>query len=106
MPKRNADVLEVLIGQMSEYRNIYFVIGKTLHVLGQAKLFEPICDLLHWRPPADLTLSVPDREDRKSTMRALLLQRPREGLRCQCQLMPKCAFASKIISPQDPCGVS
>ena len=61
MPKRNADVLEVLISQMSEYRNIYFVISKTLRVLGQAEL-EPSCDLLHRH-----ALSALDQQKKKST---------------------------------------
>jgi len=50
---------------MSEYRNIYFVISKTLRVLGQAKLFKPLRDLLHRRLPADFTPSVPDRQEQK-----------------------------------------
>ena len=50
MPKWNADVLEVLIGQISEYRNVYFVTGKTLRVLGYSELFEPVANLLHRGP--------------------------------------------------------
>jgi hypothetical protein len=32
-----------------------------LHILGHAEFFEPIRNLLHRRPPTDLTLSVLDR---------------------------------------------
>jgi hypothetical protein len=53
MPERNANVLEVLIGQMAQYGDINFVLGKTLDVLGHAELLEPIRYLLHRRPHAD-----------------------------------------------------
>ena len=54
------------------------VFGKALRILGQAELFEPIRNLLHGGPP-DLTLSVLDRENRKSTTRRNILQRPHKG---------------------------
>jgi hypothetical protein len=47
MPKREAKLFEVLIGQMAEDGNINIVFGKTLNVLGHAELFEPICNFLH-----------------------------------------------------------
>ena len=47
MPEQDADVLEVLIGQMAEYRDIDLVLGKALGVLGHAELFEPVRNLLH-----------------------------------------------------------
>ena len=47
MPKRDANVLEVLIGQMGEYGEIDLVLSKALAVLGHAELFEPVPDLLH-----------------------------------------------------------
>ena len=47
MPKQDADVLEILIGQMAQYRDINFVLGKALRVLGHAELFEPVRNLLH-----------------------------------------------------------
>jgi hypothetical protein len=47
MPKRDAKLFEVLIGQMAEDGNINIVFGKTLNVRGHAELFEPICNVLH-----------------------------------------------------------
>ena len=53
MAKRgNADLFEVLIGQLGQKGEIDIVLGKTLRVLGHAKLFEPIRDLLHQLPMA------------------------------------------------------
>ena len=50
MPERHANVLEVLIGQMAQYRDIDLVLGKALGVLGHAELFEPFRNLLHRGP--------------------------------------------------------
>src|SRR5215472_5751730 len=50
MTERNIDVLEVLIGQIREYRNIDFVIGKAFHVLGHTEVLEPILSVLHRAP--------------------------------------------------------
>jgi len=47
MPKENAYVLEVLIGQIAERRNTYAVFGKALRILGHAECFEPVRNLLH-----------------------------------------------------------
>jgi hypothetical protein len=47
MPKRNADILEVLIAEMGEYGNINLILSKTLSVLPKTELFEPVCNLLH-----------------------------------------------------------
>ena len=52
MPQRNADVFQILIGQMAEYRNINFVVDKAFRVLGHAELFEPVRNLLHRGPRA------------------------------------------------------
>ena len=48
--RRNADLFEVLIGQVAEDREIDIVLGKALGVLGHAELFEPVRDLLHRDP--------------------------------------------------------
>ena len=50
MPEQDADVLEVLIGQMAEYRDIDSVLGKALRILRHAELFEPVRNLLHAAP--------------------------------------------------------
>ena len=42
MPERDADLLEVLIRQMAEDREINTVLGKALRVLGHAEFFEPV----------------------------------------------------------------
>ena len=47
MPEWDADVLEVLIGQIAEDRDIDHVLGKALSVLGQTDLFEPITNIQH-----------------------------------------------------------
>src|SRR5262245_48713528 len=47
MPKQHTDVLEILIGQITQYRDIDPVFGKARGVLGQAELLEPVSDLLH-----------------------------------------------------------
>ena len=49
MAEQDANVLEVLIGQMGECRDINPVLSKTLGVLGHAELLEPIGNLLHRR---------------------------------------------------------
>jgi hypothetical protein len=51
VPEQDADVLEVLIGQMGERRDFNPVFSKTPCILGHAEFFEPIGNLLHWRPP-------------------------------------------------------
>src|SRR5271165_1345637 len=50
MPQRNADVLEVLIVKMGEYGNINLILGKTLSVLPETELFQPVRNLLHRGP--------------------------------------------------------
>jgi hypothetical protein len=50
MPERDADVLEVLIGQMAEYGDVNFVLGKALRVLPETQLPKPVRNLLHKAP--------------------------------------------------------
>jgi hypothetical protein len=52
-----------LISEVGERLNFDPILGKTLGVLGHAELFEPIGNLLHCGHPADLTLSVLDRQN-------------------------------------------
>ena len=49
--KDNADLFEVLIGQVAKDREINAIFSKTIRVLGQAELFEPVGDLLHGAKP-------------------------------------------------------
>ena len=49
--KDNADVFQVLIGQVAKDRKINAIFGKTIRVLGQTELFEPVGDLLHGAKP-------------------------------------------------------
>ena len=51
MPEQDANVLEVLIGQMAERCEIDAVFSKALRVLGHAELFEPVRNLLHCAAP-------------------------------------------------------
>src|SRR6516225_9380067 len=54
MSKRDAKLFEVLIGQITQYRDIDVVFDKALGVLGQAELFEPVRDLPHRVPYGSL----------------------------------------------------
>ena len=47
MPEQDADVFEILIGQMAQRRDIDPILRKALRVLGHAERFEPVRDLLH-----------------------------------------------------------
>ena len=47
MAQQNAEVLEILLCQIADDREVNGVVGEALGVLGQAELFEPVCDLLH-----------------------------------------------------------
>jgi hypothetical protein len=69
--RRNANLFEVLIGQIGQDDKGNVILGKALSILPESERLEPIRNLLHWRPPPDLALSVLDRQDRKSTTRAL-----------------------------------
>ena len=88
MPKQDADIFEVLISEVGERLNFDPILGKTLGVLGHAELFEPVCNLLHWRPPTDLTPSVLDRQDTKSNTRMRLVERPQQGCRASTGWRP------------------
>src|SRR6516225_4889035 len=62
MPERcNANLFEVLIGQVTQNIEINIILGKALSVLPETELFEPVQNLLHRGPSTDLTLSVLDR---------------------------------------------
>ena len=50
MPEQDADVFEILIGQMAKRRDIDPILGKALRVLGHAERFEPVRNLLHRSP--------------------------------------------------------
>ena len=50
MPERNTDVLQILIGQMGEYRNVDLIISKALSVLTEVELLKPVRNLLHRCP--------------------------------------------------------
>ena len=54
MPEQDADVLEILIGQMAEYRDIDSVLGKPLGILGHSEFLEPVRDLRHHDPSGGL----------------------------------------------------
>jgi hypothetical protein len=46
----NTQVLQVLISQVAEDREINAVFSKALRILGHAELFEPVGNLLHGGP--------------------------------------------------------
>jgi hypothetical protein len=47
MPEQDANLLEILIGQITQDRDINSVLGKALSVLPKTKLLKPIRNLLH-----------------------------------------------------------
>src|SRR5262245_29998043 len=47
MPQQNTEVLEILLRQIADDREVNGVVREALGVLGQAELFEPVRDLLH-----------------------------------------------------------
>jgi hypothetical protein len=47
MAEQDADLLKVLVGQVSKDGDIDSILGKALGVLGHAELFEPLRNLLH-----------------------------------------------------------
>jgi len=53
--RRKTDLFEVLIGQVTQDREIDIVLGKALGVLGQAESFQPLRDLLHHDPSRGFT---------------------------------------------------
>ena len=65
MPDGHAKSIKVLVRQLAENLNIDVVLGEASRILGHAELFEPICNLLHRGPPADLALSVLDRQEKE-----------------------------------------
>ena len=48
MAERDADFLEVMVGQIAQYARINVVLGEALRVLPQPKDLEPLRNLLHW----------------------------------------------------------
>jgi hypothetical protein len=65
--RRNTDLFEFLIGQITQDREINIVLGKAPGILGQAELFEPVRDLLHRAPSAGLHNQVSARRSGKTT---------------------------------------
>jgi hypothetical protein len=47
VPERDADFLQVFVGQIAENAGIDVIFGKTLRVLPEANCIEPVCNLLH-----------------------------------------------------------
>src|SRR5262249_1802806 len=49
--RRNADLFKVLITQIRQDDKANIILGKSLSVLPETKLPQPVGNLLHWRPP-------------------------------------------------------
>ena len=47
MAERHSHILEVLIGEMPEHRDIDLILGKALGVLSHAEFFEPVRKVPH-----------------------------------------------------------
>src|SRR5262245_30473423 len=55
--RHNANLFEVLIGQVAQNSEVNIVLGKRLNVLGHTELLEPIRNLLHRSAPEYLSLA-------------------------------------------------
>src|SRR6516162_2117896 len=55
--RRDTNLFEILIGQVTQNFEVNIILGKALSVLPKAELFEPLRNLLHRRPSADFALS-------------------------------------------------
>ena len=65
--RRDTNLFEILIGQVTQNLEVNIILGKALSVLPETELFEPVRNLLHRRPSSDLGLSVLDRHVGKFT---------------------------------------
>jgi hypothetical protein len=54
--RRNANLFEVLIGQIRQDEKANIVLGKPLRVLSETEPFEPVRNLLHCGAPSQRTL--------------------------------------------------
>ena len=57
--RRDTNLFEILIGQVTQNLEVNIILGKALSVLPETELFEPVRNLLHRR--SDLAPSVLDR---------------------------------------------
>jgi hypothetical protein len=57
MPDGHAKPIKVLVGQLAENFDVDVVLRETLSVLGHTELIEPIRNLLHRRPRANLPVA-------------------------------------------------
>jgi hypothetical protein len=80
MAEQDAHILEVLISQMRQHRDIDAILGEASPHSGRPSFLSQSAICCIGRPPADLTLSVLDLENRRPTTRANELSRPQEGL--------------------------
>lgn len=44
MPKRDAQLFQILIGQMTQDGNVDIILGKTVRVLGKPERCQPLCN--------------------------------------------------------------
>jgi len=56
MPEQDADVLEILIGQMAEIREINAVLGEAFGIPPQPEFLQPFRDRLHCGPRSPVPL--------------------------------------------------
>src|SRR5262245_14741103 len=96
MPQQNTQVLEILLCQIADDREVNGVGGEALGVLGQAELFEPVRDLLHrdsasyWIPPPE-SVTTPS-----ACQRVAPRPSPNWGLaRCACPSMSVLGLEAK-----------
>src|SRR5262245_12244972 len=51
--RRDANLFEILVGQVTQNNEIDIILGKALSVLPETELFEPVRNLLHRRPSTE-----------------------------------------------------
>ena len=86
MAEDDTEVFQILIRQIGQDAEIDSVLGKTLGVLGHAEFFEPVCNLLHRRPPTDL-IPMPESLPTHDEMLKRIM-RPVVGVTGQMHLAP------------------
>src|SRR5262252_7332569 len=109
MPDRgDANLFEILVGQVTQNFEINIILGKALSVLPETEPFEPVRNLLHRRPSTDLTLSVLDRHvagvyqpSARSRNRGPCRRGPRRT-KCNCHVWARlsrdCGAFSRLMS--------
>jgi hypothetical protein len=96
MPKRDAKLFEILIGQIAKDGGVDIVLGKALRVLGHAELLKPVRNLLHRGP----STAIERAHDACSSSNALARFRSTASNRSVDQVAPSTPSAAENIVSQ------